>query len=205
VTHDQVEALSLADRVAVLDQGRIVQEGAPADIYERPKTLFVARFLGARERACGLASRSATARVGSGLRSMAVGHRLTTRRGAGAGARVHVVLRPEDLTLSALAPRMNATPFRVRIAAWRSRAAAWNTEVDIGGSTLLRVLARPQADLTRGKRRYGSASIRAALRSSAVPTGRRRWIVFEWERIDPQFLARILAHCGRRARWRNRR
>ena len=47
VTHDQVEALSLADRVAVMDQGRIVQEGAPAEIYERPNNLFVARFLGA--------------------------------------------------------------------------------------------------------------------------------------------------------------
>ncbi len=47
VTHDQVEALSLADRVAVMEQGRIVQEGTPAEIYERPRNLFVARFLGA--------------------------------------------------------------------------------------------------------------------------------------------------------------
>ena len=47
VTHDQVEALSLADRVAVMDQGRIVQEGAPAEIYDRPQNLFVAKFLGA--------------------------------------------------------------------------------------------------------------------------------------------------------------
>jgi iron(III) transport system ATP-binding protein len=47
VTHDQVEALSLADRVAVMERGRIVQEGAPADIYDRPRDLFVATFLGA--------------------------------------------------------------------------------------------------------------------------------------------------------------
>ncbi len=46
VTHDQEEALTLSDRVAILDGGRIVQEGAPADIYERPATLFAATFLG---------------------------------------------------------------------------------------------------------------------------------------------------------------
>ncbi|QDJ10574.1 Putrescine transport ATP-binding protein potG [Roseomonas mucosa] len=47
VTHDQAEALSLADRVAVLAQGRIVQIGPPAEVYARPATRFVAGFLGA--------------------------------------------------------------------------------------------------------------------------------------------------------------
>jgi spermidine/putrescine transport system ATP-binding protein len=46
VTHDQEEALTLSDRVAILDRGRIVQEGAPAEIYERPRTRFAASFLG---------------------------------------------------------------------------------------------------------------------------------------------------------------
>lgn len=47
VTHDQAEALSLADRVAVLDRGRIAQVDAPRALYERPATRAVARFLGA--------------------------------------------------------------------------------------------------------------------------------------------------------------
>ena len=47
VTHDQEEALALADRVALLDGGRIAQVGAPRAIYERPASRFVARFLGA--------------------------------------------------------------------------------------------------------------------------------------------------------------
>ena len=47
VTHDQEEALSLSDRIAVMDGGRIRQIGAPADIYERPRTRFVADFMGA--------------------------------------------------------------------------------------------------------------------------------------------------------------
>jgi putative spermidine/putrescine transport system ATP-binding protein len=46
VTHDQGEALSMADRVAIFNEGRIVQVGAPEDIYERPRTRFVADFVG---------------------------------------------------------------------------------------------------------------------------------------------------------------
>jgi spermidine/putrescine transport system ATP-binding protein len=46
VTHDQEEALTLSDKVAILDRGRIVQIGAPAEVYERPKTRFAAEFLG---------------------------------------------------------------------------------------------------------------------------------------------------------------
>jgi putative spermidine/putrescine transport system ATP-binding protein len=46
VTHDQDEALSISDRVAVLSQGRIEQIGAPADVYERPASEFIAGFVG---------------------------------------------------------------------------------------------------------------------------------------------------------------
>ncbi|MBC7478951.1 MAG: ABC transporter ATP-binding protein, partial [Pseudorhodobacter sp.] len=44
VTHDQVEAMTMADRIVVLDQGRIMQVGAPLDLYERPANRFVAAF-----------------------------------------------------------------------------------------------------------------------------------------------------------------
>jgi spermidine/putrescine ABC transporter ATP-binding subunit len=46
VTHDQEEALSLADRLAVIDHGRIEQVGTPVEVYERPRTAFVAGFIG---------------------------------------------------------------------------------------------------------------------------------------------------------------
>jgi putative spermidine/putrescine transport system ATP-binding protein len=46
VTHDQEEALTMSDRLAVFDAGRIVQVGAPAEVYERPQTAFVAGFVG---------------------------------------------------------------------------------------------------------------------------------------------------------------
>jgi ABC-type Fe3+/spermidine/putrescine transport system ATPase subunit len=46
VTHDQEEALTMADRIAVLAEGRVVQEGTPREVYERPRTAFAATFLG---------------------------------------------------------------------------------------------------------------------------------------------------------------
>lgn len=46
VTHDQVEALTMADRIGVLDQGQLVQVGSPDDIYDRPATTFVAQLVG---------------------------------------------------------------------------------------------------------------------------------------------------------------
>ena len=47
VTHDQVEAMTMADRVILMRAGKIEQNGAPADLYERPETVFTARFIGA--------------------------------------------------------------------------------------------------------------------------------------------------------------
>jgi spermidine/putrescine transport system ATP-binding protein len=46
VTHDQEEALTLSDRIAIIDQGRLMQIGAPQEVYERPATIFAAQFLG---------------------------------------------------------------------------------------------------------------------------------------------------------------
>ena len=46
VTHDQVEAMTLADKIVVLRDGRVEQVGAPVDLYENPKNTFVAQFIG---------------------------------------------------------------------------------------------------------------------------------------------------------------
>ena len=46
VTHDQEEAMTMADTIAVMNRGVIEQMGAPADLYENPRTTFVANFLG---------------------------------------------------------------------------------------------------------------------------------------------------------------
>lgn len=46
VTHDQIEAMSLADRIAIMDKGKLMQVGAPLDVYNNPANIFVARFVG---------------------------------------------------------------------------------------------------------------------------------------------------------------
>ena len=46
VTHDQEEALTMADRIAIMSNGKVLETGAPSDLYERPRTQFVAEFLG---------------------------------------------------------------------------------------------------------------------------------------------------------------
>ncbi len=46
VTHDQEEALTMSDRIAVMNEGRVEQIGAPTEIYDEPATVFVAGFIG---------------------------------------------------------------------------------------------------------------------------------------------------------------
>ena len=90
VTHDQEEALALADRVAVMDRGRIVECAAPAELTERPRHLFTAGFLGARSVLAG--------RVEHG--AFQAGPGLTLALPAEAPARPsHVVLRAARLAL----------------------------------------------------------------------------------------------------------
>ncbi len=92
VTHDQEEALSISDRVAVMDSGRIAQLGEPAAIYEEPQSLFVARFVGQ------MAEFNAEIDAG-GVRI--AGHTLPASRAAehAPGEKVHFFLRPEHVRL----------------------------------------------------------------------------------------------------------
>src|SRR6516162_3428868 len=53
VTHDQIEALAIADRVLLLEKGRIEQEGTPQEMYENPRTIFAAEFMGSNNRLTG--------------------------------------------------------------------------------------------------------------------------------------------------------
>jgi spermidine/putrescine transport system ATP-binding protein len=98
VTHDQEEALSMSDRVAVMNAGLIEQIGTPADVYESPATVFVADFLGISNlmdaEAMGPAGDSCTVRIGEF--SLRAGCGETTARGP-----VKIVARPERVRLLA--------------------------------------------------------------------------------------------------------
>ncbi len=102
VTHDQDEALGLAQRVAVMHQGRLVQSGPPSEIYERPNSRFVADFVGA----VNLFEGELVA--GFNALGLAVGGEppipLPEPLDLPAGTRVMLALRPEKLRLSAEHP-----------------------------------------------------------------------------------------------------
>ncbi|HEY8337950.1 MAG TPA: ABC transporter ATP-binding protein [Tardiphaga sp.] len=97
VTHDQEEALSMADRVAVLSQGHLEQFGSPADVYDRPQTLFVNTFVGSTNRMPGtVVSADATgAKVRLDAGAEIVGR--PASKSIAAGGRVTVCIRPEHL------------------------------------------------------------------------------------------------------------
>jgi spermidine/putrescine transport system ATP-binding protein len=91
VTHDQEEAMTMADTIAVMNHGRIDQLGTPAELYERPRTAFVAGFLGKSNLLDGTIA-------GDGLVRLADGSELRVRTN-GASGRVSVGVRPEKISL----------------------------------------------------------------------------------------------------------
>ena len=97
VTHDQEEALTMSDRIAVMNHGRVEQLGTPDDLYERPRTRFVADFIGTTNLLCGsvesIAAGAAIVLLGSGERCIVAG------RGLAVGDPVELSVRPESVEL----------------------------------------------------------------------------------------------------------
>ena len=113
VTHDQSEALAVADRILLLDRGAIVQDARPAEIYDAPATLFAAEFMGANNRFEGTVAevRGGEARItGEGW---ALWGQLRAERRP--GDRVSAVIRLER-TLLAREPGENRLPARLETA-----------------------------------------------------------------------------------------
>ena len=131
VTHDQEEALSMSDRIVVMNEGRIEQLGTPFEIYNRPKTRFVAAFIGtlniltvevvdAGSGAIRIAGQEA--RVGQGL-------------AAAAGAGCTVALRPEAVTLQDPGDGCNRVRGTIEDVAFLG--AVVRIKVGVGGSRIL--------------------------------------------------------------------
>jgi spermidine/putrescine transport system ATP-binding protein len=96
VTHDQEEALTMSDRIAVMNRGRIEQCAGPEDVYERPTTTFVAGFIGVSNLMPGevtSANGATRVRLDAGVEIEAPTNGLST------GERCHAVVRPEKLQL----------------------------------------------------------------------------------------------------------
>jgi iron(III) transport system ATP-binding protein len=100
VTHDQQEAMAMSDRIILMDRGRIVQQGAPRDLYERPANRFAASFVGNANLLAGQVTASHgegwfAVRLDGGLELR--GHATRTNWTPGPGALV--CIRPENITL----------------------------------------------------------------------------------------------------------
>ena len=100
VTHDQSEAMTTADLIAVMSQGKIEQAGSPQDIYDRPRSEFVARFIGASNVIRGKGLEAGRIEF-AGVPLACVGEPVQR------GAETPISIRPHDISLSVKSPAQN--------------------------------------------------------------------------------------------------
>jgi iron(III) transport system ATP-binding protein len=114
VTHDQKEALSIADRIAILNRGRVAQIGTPREIYHRPQSRFVASFVGEANFLCGKITWATNdrAKIDIGTHEL-LGILNDPNWRPKAAESVLVMIRPESIRLSA--DGVAANSFRGRI------------------------------------------------------------------------------------------
>ena len=141
VTHDQAEALSLSDRIAVMNQGRIEQLGPPRAVYERPATRFVADFIGGSSRLRGRATAPDRVDLGAG-----VSVEVRLGRPLEVGEDVELGIRPERV---AVAPPGGAGATGAnRLAGRITRLTYLGAQTEVaaevaGGQSLLGLVAEP--------------------------------------------------------------
>jgi putative spermidine/putrescine transport system ATP-binding protein len=136
VTHDQEEALAIADRVGVMQDGRIEQLGSPTDIYSRPATPFVAEFVGLTNRLAGTVSGSTVTVRGRDLPLVD----LSTPPGP-----VTALVRPEAVTLAS-DDSGESGPLTGTVIAITFLGATSRVTVDLGDTTIMAQL--PTSDVT---------------------------------------------------------
>ena len=159
VTHDQKEALSISDRMAILDGGRIRQVGSPREVYKRPACKLVANFIGETDFIVGkivsVAGGRATVETVCGRFEGVMGDPAAV---PSVGAAVTVSVRPECWTLSREAPARNAVKGRIGEAVYLGEVAQYDFVA--GGLTLNILELNP---------RFLDQSARGELFASAEP------------------------------------
>ena len=132
VTHDQEEALSLSDRVAVMRDGRVLQVGPPRDLYERPRTRFVADFVGTNNLVPGEVE-SRGAEGGDMVVRTALGPLRAIANGA-VSARCVLAVRPENVALGAAAAtgEGNRVAGRVSLVSYLGSTVRYDVETEAG-------------------------------------------------------------------------
>ena len=128
ITHDQEEALSMADRVAVLEAGRLVQVATPLELYDKPATKSVADFVGEANLWEGIVESSDSVRLSFGL-LMTGNHRYSH------GKKVTVLVRPENVTVGQSKDEINV--FIGNIIRDRFLGAVRRYDLAVGESVIL--------------------------------------------------------------------
>ncbi len=142
VTHDQEEALAISDRIAVMDQGRILQIGTPQEIYHRPTHPFVAEFVGL--------TNFLEAEVVAGGRVRAAGLELIVNGEPSPGSKVVLLLRPEAIRLFPRSPEAGENVVRGRITRMSFLGTLARYWVDVGGNEWMVDVAAPGEGVLHG-------------------------------------------------------
>jgi iron(III) transport system ATP-binding protein len=156
VTHDQIEALSLSSRIAVMQQGRVAQVGSPRSLYEQPASPFVRDFLGQTVVLKGRVDRTEARTVAVAMEGALAGHTLAGRAAAGAtltpGAEAHVAVRPEAIEVGGVHGRTETgNTLRGEIEALLFVGDRYEARVALGGQQRIR-LPLPRGDWREGQR-----------------------------------------------------
>jgi putrescine transport system ATP-binding protein len=151
VTHDQQEALTMATRIGVMQDGRLRQVGTPAEVYERPASRFVAEFLGA----ANILPARVRGRNGQGTSLEVCGVPIQAASAAPAGDTVLLAIRPE---------RLRILPAAAAAAAAVNRLAATVSQSAYAGDTLLHTVR-----LTDGTAMRVSAPLGDGLAAACLP------------------------------------
>jgi iron(III) transport system ATP-binding protein len=143
VTHDQSEAMTTADLIAVMNAGVIDQLGTPEEIYDRPQSEFVARFIGASNVIKGTArDENHLAFAGSTLR--VTGAKLT------AGQNAAVAIRQHDIQLSIQAPVASENTIKATVTRQVYLGASRDYVVETADGTSLRVVTPTESAVRKG-------------------------------------------------------
>jgi len=153
VTHDQEEALTMSDRIAVMGQARIAQLGTPAEVYEDPRTEFVASFIGESNVLVGRADGRTDRRAGQLLREVA-GHGtrylVPDHPALADGAEVRIAIRPEWMDVfppDQVPPEENGLPGTVRDVIYLGETIHVLVALDAGG--VVKVALRNEGQLIK--------------------------------------------------------
>jgi len=160
VTHDQEEALTMSDRIAVMNGGRVEQVGDPEQVYERPATTFVAGFIGVSNLLPGVVAGADEVRLDHGPTLQVPTEGLST------GERCHAVVRPEKLSIEVLGSdgrAGTAEAGRPRIEGVVESSVYLGTAtqivVDLGGNVRMTVLVPNASEAERQRLPGGGARV----------------------------------------------